>query len=421
MLLKLFISLCFCLLTNFYSFAQVDTIVLPTNLNDIEWQLPLLNHALIADNVPASIGFNQIQKIDFQLFTKDSVFIKDDKCAWLHYQVKNPHPTDTLVFLVSFSNRIHKVCLFSQVNQKVDSIAGGEIIDYYKRPVRDNKSCFRLVLPPQYVGFFWLKFNNFSENRANLYTQLVSIKSEEKERLTDESTHILSRMFSIFYVSLFAILTLVAALMAYVWLDEGYKWYAVYIGLTGLFYFRELENTNNTPVIFFSYFGSWHFEIEATLCYLMYIAYMVFIQKFLDMKQFYPRLNHRFTWAIRILFICLILDLLIHAIWGLSVSFPIFVVIRIIFFLFYFVVLFQIAFGTSSALSRFILLGTFCMLVPGITSNLCMALGRDSIIFASGQLRLYDFPHFKLPMFNTTLNAYSTPPFEICSTIVAHN
>lgn len=403
MLLKLSISLCFCLLTNVSNFAQVDTIVLPTNLNDIEWQLPLLNKALIADSIPVSIGFKQIQKIGFQLFTKDSVFIKDDKCAWLHFQVKNPHATDTLVYFVSFNKRIHKVYLFSQVGQITDSIAGGGLTDYLKRSFRDNKACFRLELPPQYSGSYWLKFNNFTENRSNLYAQLVSVKTELKERIMKESSRIADYTFEVIYLSLFVILSLFAARMAYIWLDEGYKWYAIYIGLIGLFYFRDFENYNNKPIIFFSYFSSWHFEIEPTICYLTYIAYMIFIQKFLDMKQFYPHFNRQYTVAIRILIGCLIGDLLIHLIWGLSVSFSIFVSIRLIFFLFYFIILFQIAFGTSSSLSRFIIFGTFCMLVPGLTSIIAMRFGGDTSLFGYGLFWLYEFPHFKLPMYGTRL------------------
>ena len=403
MLLKLSISLCLWFLANLNSFAQVDTIGLPPNLNDIEWQLPLLNKALIADTIPIELGFNQVQKIGFQLYEKDSVFIRDDKCAWLHFQVKNPHPTDTLVYFVSFNKRIHKVYLFSQVGQTIDSIAGGELTDYYKRPFQDNKACYKLELPPQYLGTYWLKFNSFSENRSNLNAQLVSVKAELKERITEQSNKIANYTFEVIYLSLFVILSLFAARMAYIWLDEGYKWYAIYIGLIGLFYFRDLENYNNKPIIFFSYFSSWHFEIEPTICYLTYIAYMIFFQKFLDMKQFYPHFNRQYTIAIRILMGCLIVDLLIHLIWGLSVSFPIFVYVRLVFFLFYFIILFQIAFGTSSSLSRFVIFGTFCMLVPGITSIVAMAFGGDTSLFGYGLFWLYEFPHFKLPMYGTRL------------------
>lgn len=403
MLLKLPISLCFCLLANLYSFSQVDTIGLPPNLNEIEWQLPLLSKAFIADTVPTEMGFNEIQKRRFKLYTKDSVFIKDVKCAWLHFHIKNFNPIDTVVFFLTFNKRIHKVYLFSQVGQTIDSIAGGQLTDYYKRPFRDNKACFRLELPPQYSGTYWLKFNSFSENRSNLNAQLVSVKTELKERIMKESSYIANYSFELIYLSLFAILSLFAARMAYIWLDEGYKWYAIYIGLIGLFYFRDFENYNNKPVIFFSYFSSWHFEIEPTICYLTYIAYMIFIQKFLDMKQFYPHFNRQYTVAIRILIGCLIVDILIHLIWGLSVSFPIFVFIRLFFFLFYFVILFQIAFGTSSSLSRFVIFGTFCMLVPGITSIVAMAFGGDTSLFGYGLFWLYEFPNFKLPMYGTRL------------------
>ena len=231
----------------------------------------------------------------------------------------------------------------------------------------------------------------------------MSVKTELKERITEQSNKIANYTFEVIYLSLFVILSLFAARMAYIWLDEGYKWYAIYIGLIGLFYFRDLENYNNKPIIFFSYFSSWHFEIEPTICYLTYIAYMIFFQKFLDMKQFYPHFNRQYTIAIRILMGCLIVDLLIHLIWGLSVSFPIFVYVRLVFFLFYFIILFQIAFGTSSSLSRFVIFGTFCMLVPGITSIVAMAFGGDTSLFGYGLFWLYEFPHFKLPMYGTRL------------------
>ena len=401
MLIRILTSLYLCFLVPQWAFAQVDTIVLPPNLNDIEWQTPLLGKAYIADTIPFNLSFNKIQKIGFKLFQKDSVFIKDDKCAWLHFKVKNLNLKDTLTFFVTFNRRIHKAYFFSEIGQKIDSIEGGRLIDYHKRSFPDNKACFKLSLPPQYIGSFWLKFNNFSENRSNLYAQLVSKETEEKQRLFDIETRLKEQNIEFFYYILFAFFVILAAHTAYIWLDEGYKWYAIYIGLQLIFYFRGYENYNNQPVIFFSYFSSWHFEIEPTICYLMYISYMVFIQKFLDMKQFYPRLNLRFTYAIKLLLVCFILNLFIQVVWGLSISFPIFVIVRLVFFIFYFVVLFQIAFSTSSALSWFILLGTFCMLLPGLTSNVANAFGGDTSSFGYGFLIIYEFPYVKIPMFST--------------------
>jgi AraC-like DNA-binding protein len=403
MLPKITLTVCLSILLNHFNFAQTDTIVLPSDVNTIEWQKSLLGNAFIADTISEKLSFNQVQKIAFKRFEKDSVFIKDDKCAWLRFQAGNPNPIDSLVFLVAFNSRIHKVYLFSQVNQKFDSIAGGALIDYYKRPYSKNKACFKLTLPPQYSGSFWLKFNNFSENRSSLIAELISIKTEEKIRLDKAYVDSTNHFIEIIYLSLFAILALFAARMGYIWLDEGYKWYAIYIGSIAVFYFRDFENYNNNHVFFFSYFSSWHFKIEATICYVTYISYMKFIQKFLDMKQFYPRLSRFFSHTINVLICCLIIDLLIHAIWGLSVSFRIFIYVRLVFFLFYFYGMFKIAIETSSALSRFIILGTFCMLLPGLTSNLSMALGGDTHAFGYGLFWLYEFPTFKIPMFGTRL------------------
>jgi AraC-like DNA-binding protein len=403
MLPKITLTVCFFILLNHFSFAQVDTIVLPSDVNINEWQKSLLGSALIADTIPEQLSFNQVQKTAFKRFEKDSVFIKDDKCAWLHFKVKNPNPIDSLVFFASFNSRIHKVYLFSQINQKFDSIAGGSLTDYYKRIYPKNKACFKITLPPQYSGTFWLKFNNFSENRTNLIAELVSIKTEEKTRLDKTYAVSINYFIEIIYLSIFAILALFAARMGYIWLDEGYKWYAVYIGSIALFYFRDFENYNNDHVVFFSYFSSWHFEIEATICYVTYISYMIFIQKFLDMKQFYPRLSRFFSYTINVLICCLILDLLIHAFWGLSVSFKLFIYVRLLFFAFYFYVIFKIAFGTSTTLSRFIIFGTFCILVPGATSIISMALGGDTHMFGYGLFWLYEFPTFKIPMFGTRI------------------
>lgn len=385
---------CFCL-------AQIDTIALPQNLNTIEWQLPLINKALIADTLPTIIGLNETQKIDFKLFTKDSVFIQDEKCAWLRFHVKNPSINDTAYFLINFNNRIHFVYLFSDINGTIDSIAGGRLTDYYKRRYQKNKSCFPIALPPQYSGSFWLKFNNFSENRSNLQAELVSIKMEEKVRVDEVYTYTFNHTIEAIYLSLFVILALFATRIGYIWLDEGYKWYAIYIGSIALFYFRDFENYNNNHVIFFSYFSSWHFKIEATICYITYISYMIFIQKFLDLKQFYPRLNRLVTLSINVLIGCLILDLLVHSVWGLAVSFRLFIYVRLVFFIYYFVVLFKIATGTASALSRFVVLGTFCMLLPGVTSNVAMAFGGDNHSIFYGLFVIYEFPTFKIPMYNT--------------------
>jgi AraC-like DNA-binding protein len=386
-----------------FAFSQTDAIILPPNLNTIEWEQPLLGYAVILDTIPLDLSFNQIQKLNFKRFEKDSVFIKDDKCAWLHFNLKNPNPTDTLVFFVAFNSRIHKVSLFSQVNQKIDAIEGGALIDFYKRPYSKNKACFKIILPPQYSSSFWLKFNNFSENRSNLFAELISIKKEEKARLDEAYTDSISHFIEIIYIGFFAILALFTTRMGYIWLDEGYKWYAIYIGSIALFYFRDFENYNNNHVFFFSYFSSWHFKIEATICYVTYISYMKFIQKFLDMKQFYPSLNRLFSHSIKVLIGFLILDLLIHFVWGLAVSFRLFIYVRLMFFAFYFIVIFKIAFGTSTSLSRFIIFGTFGILVPAITSNVSMALGGDSHTFGYGLFWLYEFPTVKIPMFGTRL------------------
>ena len=146
MLIRILTSLYLCFLVPQWAFAQVDTIVLSPDLNVIEWQTPLLGKAYIADRIPFNLSFNEIQKIGFKLFQKDSVFIKDDKCAWLHFKVKNSNLTDTLIFFVTFNKRIHKAYLFSEIGQKVDSIEGGRLIDYHKRPFRENKACFQLKL-----------------------------------------------------------------------------------------------------------------------------------------------------------------------------------------------------------------------------------------------------------------------------------
>ena len=43
------------------------------------------------------------------------------------------------------------------------------------------------------------------------------------------------------------------------------------------------------------------------------------------------------------------------------------------------------------------------MLVPGITSIVAMAFGGDTSLFGYGLFWIYEFPHFKLPMFGTRL------------------
>jgi AraC-like DNA-binding protein len=383
--------------------AQSDTIFLPSNINNTDWQMSLLDKADIVDTIPLHLSFKQIQNIDFQRYTKDSVYIKDDKCAWLRFSINNPSATDTAHFLIQFNNRIHFVYLFSLINGKIDSIAGGRLTDYYKRPYLKNKACSPIALPPQYSGIFWLKFNNFSENRNNLMPSLTSYTMEEKLRLEQNNAYSINHFIEVIFLSSFLILTLVSARMGYIWLDEGYTWYAIYIGSLFIFYFRDFENYSNDIVVFFSYFSSWHFEIEATLCYITYTAYMIFIQKFLDMKQFYPRLNTLLSYAIGLIIACLFLDLVIHAIWGLAVSFRIFIIIRLIFFAFYFVVLFIIGFTTASRLSRFIISGTILMLLPGLTSNIAMAYGGDTQVIWYGLAWIYEFPTFKLPMFGTRI------------------
>ena len=396
---------CFCayFVTLHSNFSQIDTIVLSNNLNDFEWQQPLLGHASIADRVPKDEAFNQIKKREMSPYLIDSVFIKDDKCAWLHFSIKNPNLTDSAHFFINFNNRIHYVTLFSEKNGLMDSVAGGRLTDYYKRPFLKNKACFPISLPPQYSGTFWLKFNNFSENRNNLYPQLVSKTTEVKQRWEIKNSAYINQFIEVIYLSLFALLALVAARLGYIWLDKGYTWYAIYIASLFIFYFRDFENYNNNHVVFFSYFSSWHFEIEATMCYFTYMSYMIFIQKFLDLKQFYPRLNSLLSIAIRLIIACLFLDLCIHAIWGLAVSFRIFITIRLVFFVFYFVILIIIGFTTASALSRFIVIGTIFMLIPGLTSNIAMALGGDTKVFYHGLFWLYDFKIFKLPMFNSRI------------------
>ncbi len=383
--------------------VQSNTIVLPTNINTLDWQMPLLGKAEIADTIPYILHFNQVQNIDFKPFISDSVFIKDDKCAWLRVHIKNPNPTDTALFFITFNNRIHFVTLFTQLNSgTIDSIAGGRLTDYYKRPFKENKACFPIALPPQYSGTFWLKFNNFSENRANLYPVLISKIAEDQLRLK-QSRETVNRFIEVIYLTIFLFLALVAARLGYIWLDKGYSWYAIYIGSLFLFYFRDFENYNNDHVVFFSYFSSWHFEIEATMCYFTYIAYMVFIQKFLDMKQFYPRINTLMTFAIHLLIACLILDLCIHSIWGLATSFRIFIAIRLIFFAFYFILLFSIGFTTASSLSRFIVIGTIFMLIPSLISNIAMAFGGDTKSIYYGLIWVYDFPNFKIAMFSSRI------------------
>lgn len=324
-------------------------------------------------------------------------YVHPGKSTWLQLSLQNNSKEDSLLLYVGEFDHIE---LFSK-NGKLLSKAG--LLLNYSRPYPPNK---RMVLIQLHIGESELLFvkvrNEIRSFRNRLSPEILTPASERAQRNALNNARRNYLLFNGFFfgaIGLFFLFTLFQYLHNQ---DSGYGWYIAYLGCVLVYYLRLFEANADVDFLF-AHITKWYYWWEAPLAFFGYLTYMAFVVAFLDLRRTNSRIVKVFWWTGCLIVAHFILD------WGMKFfgwmrpSYDAYFWLRSFYVAISLYVIVEI-FRMRSRLSKFIMIGTSCLIIGGGT---CMALyiyqgNGDTSIFNDmvllQQSNVWDIPIFYMQL-----------------------
>ncbi|WP_170110505.1 ATP-binding protein [Flavilitoribacter nigricans] len=284
--------------------------------------------------------------------------------GWFRFRIHNPAPDRDLVALFHIPDFVSYSLLWVDKKRILKS---GLNRDYKERALPDRFSDYPVHIPAGETYTYTLGVKDL-DTRYESERLLEVLSPDEMERMQLVEASELREQF-LFYGSFFAILlylTFFSVIQYRATSDKAYLYYSFYLLGLFLYYFRMAEQ-NLRLHLFFDHFASHYRDIEITVSYLIYLAYILFTREFLSINaRHYPKLN-RYLLAGAYAFVGLtILDLGIKMIPASSVSNYLFLLMQVLFFPFAAAFFYLLLKRYPSPLKNYILIGTGFMLLPAL-------------------------------------------------------
>lgn len=225
-----------------------------------------------------------------------------------------------------------------------------------------NKFAFQLELPPHSKGIFYLRIKNLIRFESTLSD--IQLLPTDHFLTPQPKRQIYFLIYHAIFLGILLFIGLFALLQFFQNRDAAYQFYAVYLFASTLYFFWKFEKSNSFFPALFTAFPDYYYYLEIPLSIAIYISYMFFILHFIDAKERVPVFYKILKIGSYSMVAYLLLDRLILALWGFSVSWEIFFVLRL-FLIALSVYAIIVVIKSRHRLAGYILAGAFCMLLGG--------------------------------------------------------
>ncbi len=326
---------------------------------------------------------------------------------WHYFELENPSNSKPLKVMLRFSDYADLMELYKQTeNGQWDKKVAGPITPYKRLAFPDNKRVIPISLKPGERGVFFVNIRRFSKSSISQWVTLELVSSkQEKEGRQQLKTAQMPRV--IFYCVFFAVLIFLLLFTFFQFLAfrrQGWMFlfYGIYLLGIFLFYLRKFEYQHIHYNWFFSYFSQWFYATEVPLSCLIIIAYMLFVNNFLNLPKHssdHSKLLYRMLLVIVFLAVT---HSVIYGILGPSTHFIVFNWSRIVLFIIALYFITGVLWKVRTRFSFVILIGTIFIVLGGMFGLLDDMFGGEILFYKGGTWRVYysDNKNIILPFYD---------------------
>lgn len=290
----------------------------------------------------------------------------DESVYWLQFDLVN-EGQDTIHRWLH-TNVFDSLQLITVINSLHYYEEAGLLIDYTAqqregfKSVWHNKYGFFIKIPPLTSAKYFLQIRNVVRAESSLNAILLEMLPERIAQNGVRLTYFILLSGAFFSILVFLFLfSLVQFLQNR---DKSYGFYSLYLFFCFMYYWWKFEKSNSFINVLFTHFPDWYYYIEVPLWSMMYLTYMTFVMYFIDTKKKLPFFHKFLKIAIIGLAIYVGIDRIIVAIWGLSLAWDVFLVIRIMMTIVA-ITMIYLVFRARQRLGYYILWGSLMMLIGG--------------------------------------------------------
>lgn len=339
--------------------AQIDTVKI--NADTFRTSANLYPSSQLYLDESDTLTVNEVLSKEFKL-SPNNLKLSSGNAYWFKIELKNESTTKPINALICGAIS-PDTDFFTIAEDTITVSEGGQWINYLERAFEKDPKCFPVSIDPGQCQTYLLRYRSFFNHFSNqVALDLKSYQKEEIDRHVYSSKNWITNTFYSSFLSILFFLTIFSGVVFLFTREKSILFYSAYV-LGNLLYYLRLWETRPNPSFLFTYVMEWYPNIEVTNGYLIFAMYMFFIKYFLDLPEENPRVNTILNYGIYCLIGILILDLFIQFIFGIRFSYEIYKYLRIGFFTFSFYICFAILFYLNDKLSKYIIIGTFLLLI----------------------------------------------------------
>jgi len=240
---------------------------------------------------------------------------------------------------------------------------------------------------------FLIKISSATEFPTTIFNYFSLLDTEQEERIKRRESERPDQIFIIVFASILLNFFIYTLFQFFQTKERAYFWYSIYLGGLIIYHTEHLEWSFEASWIF-DYVVRWHYYYEVPLVVVIYLTYILFVDEFLNLKKFNPRVHQILISAAYCILLLPLVDLFIRWIWGTHVSMLAYNVYRIPLFLTS-AYLFYIAFtmmptGQSKRdlkhkiLYNYVMLGALALIIGGLITISLKFLNHTGILEEMG-------------------------------------
>ena len=339
----------------------------------------------------------------FQPFSKLHQPFPGGAVVWGRFMLEPVPPKDaSLRYLYISDYTFDRFSLFFQDQEAIHARHAGILVPHNQLPFQDNFMAIPLRGSEAVQPTVLLRVENekLSSSRLEGLYLLTPRQEEDMRRAYHDSR----RANHLYYFVFFGILGALFFFFLLQWAihrEQAALYYFLYLASLGLFYWRSFESYQYYLRPFFKHLAALHHSFEPLFSLASYIFYMKFVEAFLDLPEWNPRLSRIMRACTGVFLAAAPVLFAIQAIWGAAVMLDVFTYFRFSFFGLAFLVIWSIWTKSRRPLAIFIFTGSLFLIIGGVMTFLDDIFGGTIIKNASGTLGWYYSPNgWAIPIFD---------------------
>jgi AraC-like DNA-binding protein len=371
-----------------WDIAQGETAGAVNCLHQVRWWLDLSGDMTAAEVFA-------LEEAHFRPFAELRQPIPSGAGMWGKFMLDEVSPgDDSLRYFYTPLGPYDRFSLFFKNAGLIQSRHGGILVPHRQLPFPDNALALPLYYGEADPPVVLLRFENEKANAAKLEALYLLTPSQEEamRRVYHEGR----RSHDIY---LFIFFGVVGALCFFFLLQWGLhrepaaRYYCLYLAAVGLFYWRSFESYQHYLRPLFKHLAAQHYTLEVVFSLVSYIAYLKFVQAFLDLREWNPRLSRIMDGCVWIFLAAAPALFAIQAIWGTAAMIAVFTYFRFSFFGLAIFVIWSIWTKSHRPLAIFIFTGSLFLVIGALMTFLDDIFGGYLYKHPSGTWGYYHSPY----------------------------